>query len=230
VDRFMLEDIVFRVDLGRLLKVTRVEEGSEDAARINALAGVAQEIARPRALYGVAFINARSEDSVVVEGVKLTSRVLCVNLGEAHRVFPYVATCGMELEDWSRSLDDMLEMYWAGVIKEQALGAAVKSLNSHIQQHHNPGPSAVMNPGSLEDWPLKEQKQLFTLLGDPCRLAGVTLTESFLMVPSKSVSGIRFPTESGFQNCQLCERENCPGRRAQYDPELYNRRYRLASG
>ena len=46
------------------------------------------------------------------------------------------------------------------------------------------------------------------------------LTDTFLMVPIKSVSGIFFPTEVSFESCQLCPRENCIGRRAPYDPAL----------
>jgi len=47
------------------------------------------------------------------------------------------------------------------------------------------------------------------------------------MVPVKSVSGILFPTEESFASCQLCPREVCPGRRAPYDPDLYDAKYRL---
>ena len=71
-----------------------------------------------------------------------------------------------------------------------------------------------MNPGPLKDWPLGEQRQLFFLFGDVKQAIGVELTESFLMYPVKSVSGIIFPTEVNYENCQLCPRENCPGRRA----------------
>jgi predicted transcriptional regulator len=47
------------------------------------------------------------------------------------------------------------------------------------------------------------------------------------MVPSKSVSGILFPTEQTFASCQLCPREGCPSRQAPYDPALYDKKYRV---
>jgi len=53
----------------------------------------------------------------------------------------------------------------------------------------------------------------------------VTLTDSFIMVPLKSASGLLFPTESTYENCQLCPREACPNRRMPYDPMLYESRY-----
>jgi hypothetical protein len=83
-----------------------------------------------------------------------------------------------------------------------------------------------MNPGSLPDWPLSEQRPLFTLLGENPGTIGVELMDSFLMTPVKSVSGMWFPTEERFESCQLCQRHNCPGRRAQFDAGLYDRKYR----
>jgi hypothetical protein len=89
------------------------------------------------------------------------------------------------------------------------------------------GPTAAMSPGSLADWPIREQRPLFSLLGDPEQAIGVKLTDSFLMIPNKTVSGLRFSTEERFESCQLCPREHCPGRRAAYEPDLYDRKYRI---
>ena len=54
---------------------------------------------------------------------------------------------------------------------------------------------------------------------------GVELTESFLMRPRKSISGIRFVSNEEFVNCKLCNRENCQGRRADFDPHLFESTY-----
>jgi hypothetical protein len=166
---------------------------------------------------------------VVVDGVTLKSRVLQVNLEKAHRVFPFLVTCGTELEAWSNSMDDVLKKYWSDAVKHMALGAARKALDKHLVGHYELGMTAVMNPGSLADWPIQEQAKLFAILGDTQAAIGVQLTDSFLMVPTKSVSGIRFPTEVSFKNCQLCPRDKCPGRAAPYDKDLYDRKYRKNS-
>jgi hypothetical protein len=47
------------------------------------------------------------------------------------------------------------------------------------------------------------------------------------MLPIKTVSGIRFPKEGTYENCQLCPRQKCPGRKALYDEGLYQRKYQL---
>jgi predicted transcriptional regulator len=83
-----------------------------------------------------------------------------------------------------------------------------------------------MSPGSLADWPIQAQRPLFALFDGAEARIEVRLKDSLLMVPSKSVSGIRFPTEQTFASCQLCPRADCPSRQAPYDPELYEKKYR----
>jgi hypothetical protein len=106
------------------------------------------------------------------------------------------------------------------------LRSAMQALSEHLQKRFHSGRMSSMSPGSLPDWPLQEQRKLFALLGDPKGAIGVELTQSLIMVPLKSVSGISFPAEVDFASCQLCPRENCPGRRAPYDATLYDRKYR----
>ncbi|MBM4331849.1 MAG: vitamin B12 dependent methionine synthase [Deltaproteobacteria bacterium] len=226
MDSLILDSITFQIDTGQLYKNLRIKEGSELMARLNSLVDKAQAIGKPKAFYKAVFIESRADDHVIVDGVMLTSRVLRINLKKAHRVFPFVATCGVELEEWSRSITDMLEKYWADVIKEMALRIAIKNLNEQLIEHFQPGKISRMNPGSLPDWPLPEQQKLFALLGKGPGSIGVELTDSFLMTPIKSVSGIWFPTEESFESCRLCQRELCPGRRAPYDADLYDRKYR----
>jgi hypothetical protein len=82
-----------------------------------------------------------------------------------------------------------------------------------------------MNPGSLEDWPITAQPKLFQLLGDPKKSIGVELLDSMLMLPNQTVSGIRFVSEEGFSNCELCPREHCSHRTIPYNPELLTKKY-----
>ena len=228
MDAIVLDDFSFQMDLDQLLKRLHVRE-REYVEELKGLAGEAQAVARPKALYKMAFIESQGDDYVVVDDVVLTSRVLRVNLDKAHRVFPFVATCGMELEEWTRSIDDVLHRYWADTIKRMALRSAIRALNEHLAEYYRPGRTSTMSPGSLADWPLREQGALFSLLGNARDSIGVQLTDSFLMIPTKSVSGMRFPTEESFESCQLCPREHCPGRRAPYDKGLYDRKYRQAT-
>jgi hypothetical protein len=226
MNNYILEHIPFQADLAELAKTLRLKPGSPMLDDLRQMAIKAQVLANPKVIYRVSLVEVGGDRTVNIDGAELTSRVLRVNLEKAHRVFPFVATCGIELEEWSVSIDDMLERYWADVIKEMALRVALKHLNEHLIDHFQPGKISRMNPGSLPDWPLPEQQQLFALLGGGPASIGIKLTDSFLMIPIKSVSGIWFPTEESFESCLLCPREKCPGRRAPYEPDLYNQKYR----
>jgi hypothetical protein len=214
------------IDFPALRSALHVCEGTEDESDLQAMADEIRHVAQPKALYGMAFIEAKGEDSIFADGVRFTSRVLRVNLDGAHRCFPFVCTSGREAEAWAQTQDGFMRRFWADALNQAVLHAAAMALQNHLKEHYQLGPVSVMNPGSLSDWPLSEQLALFALLGDVRAAIGVELTKSLLMVPTKSVSGILFASEESFASCQLCPRELCPNRRAPYDPDLYDRKYR----
>jgi hypothetical protein len=230
MEAIVLDDIAPGISMDELRRRLHITEGSSQAAELAALVEEAEALARPRALCGLAYVEERGEEHVVVDGVRFASRVLAVNIGQAQRVFPYIATCGTEMEAWADGFDDMLYRFWSGAIREAALRSANAAVAEYLERTYAPGELSRMNPGSLGDWPLEQQLPLFRLLGDPEAALGVRLTEGLLMVPSKSVSGIRFPKGEPFESCMLCPRPDCPNRRAAQDPELYNQRYRQSEG
>jgi len=221
----ILDSISYEPDLAVLMRRVRVKEGSARAAELLALVDEARPLARPRALYLSSFISGRGDDFVEIEGLRFESRVLRVNLDKTYRVFPYLATCGQELQEWADRQEDMVLNYWAEIIKEQALRSAIQAVHEHLVSHYQPGETASMSPGSLADWPITQQQVLFQLFGQHANAIGVCLTDSMLMIPTKSVSGIRFPNHDSFESCLLCPREGCPGRRAVFDPELYDQKF-----
>ncbi len=154
VDTIILDQIPYEPNIEQLLRILRLKPESRHADRVRELAAQAQAVARPKAVCREAYVEARGEDYVVVDGVRLTSRVLRVNLEGIYRAFPYVATCGRELAAWAAPLDDILEEYWAGAIMEAALRAAAHACDAYLEAHFSLGRTATMNPGSLEDWPL----------------------------------------------------------------------------
>lgn len=221
MDVIILDSFPFKVDVDTLFKRIHMDREDDEAEQVMDLVEAANQIARPKVLYKQASVNEKGEDYVIVDGVRLDSRILRINLDSVYRVFPYVCTCGAELVKWADSLEDVLEKYWVDEIMKMALDEASKEFHRHLNDTFHPGSTSSMNPGSLEDWPITQQTQLFRILEDPKQHIGVELTDSYLMVPTKSVSGIQFATDTNFENCRLCTRENCPGRRAPYDPMLH---------
>lgn len=215
-DETVLTDIAFDLDIAALVRKLRIGGKPDFEPRCARLAEEAVRVARPKAVYRLASVDPMGDGAVVVDGVTLTSRLLRKNLADVKRAFPYVATCGTELAEWAESIDDTLESFWADTIMEEALEAALHVTIEDMARRYDLGRMSEMNPGSLPDWPIEQQGDLFRVLGDASERIGVQLTDRFLMVPIKSVSGLRFPSDSGFENCQLCPREGCPNRTAPY--------------
>ena len=212
----LLENIPVDLDVGEVKRRLRVK-GGEQSGQIRALIDVAAPLISARAVYRVSYIDEKGVDDVTINGIRLRSRVLRKNLEEVGRVFPYVVTLGAELEAKVADYPDMLEKYYLDTIGNVALTQARKRLEEGLRSKLALGGMSFMSPGSLKDWPIEEQRPLFEIIGDVEGTIGVRLSESLLMIPRKSVSGLFFSTDIRFQSCQLCPRERCENRRARYD-------------
>ncbi|MGB9642372.1 MAG: vitamin B12 dependent-methionine synthase activation domain-containing protein [Candidatus Ratteibacteria bacterium] len=217
----ILEHFGDEVDYGELLRKLKITDLA-DEEEFKKLFEIARNIARPKAVYLEGFVESRDKDGVVINGVRFESMTLSKNLEKVGRCFPYVATCGTELDSIKLS-EDLLKEYWWDTIKAAYLNIAIKNLMGYIKNRFLLGKTATMVPGGSEGglWPIQQQKQLFSLFGDVEKLIGVKLTESCLMIPNKSVSGILFPAEIDYNGCKVCRRKNCPGRMAEFDEKMW---------
>lgn len=187
---------------------------------------VAEPLIKAKALYKVSYIDQRGENTVEVNGVTFSSRVLRVNLDKIERVFPFIITIGKALEDRASSSSDLLRQFYLESLGDMALRSSRRHVEEYLKRLFGLEQLSRMSPGSLKDWPITEQKPLFSIFGNVKDLIGVTLTESMLMIPRKSISGMFFPTEVTFFSCQLCPRKGCPARQAPYD-EMLREKYGL---
>jgi len=190
------------------------------ALDLDALLEQACSLVALRAVYEISYTGAKGEDTVEVAGVTFRSRVLRRNLDRVQKVFPFIMTAGPALEAEAAASGDLLKQYYLEEMANLALESGAAWLSERFRTRWGFPGLASMDPGSLEDWPITEQPKLFSIFGDTERLIGVRLTDSLLMVPRKSISGIFFPSEEGFSSCQLCEREKCSSRRTPFDPTL----------
>ena len=191
-----------------------------DRSYTQTLVNIAEPLISARAVYRDCFIEAKFEDAIYIQGICLTSKVLRKNADNIERVFPYVITIGDKLEEAVKEGEDLLDQYCLDLVGNMALHAARRHLEDHLRSTYALDRLSYIGPGSLKDWPIEDQKALFSILGDVERHIGVKLEENCLMKPTKSLSGIYLPTKVSFYTCQLCSRERCPGRRAPYDEGL----------
>jgi hypothetical protein len=215
----IIDDIPVRLPLGEIRRQLHLDKDKR-WEEVQTLIEAAKPLIAPKAAYKVSYINQKLEHAVDIDGTRFTSRVLRKNLEEVERVFPYVITIGDKLKEKGSESKDLIKEYYFDVIGNIALSATRKFVEKQLQSRYGLDGMSSMSPGSLSDWPIEEQKPLFSLFGEEATPVGVKLTQHLLMLPAKSISGIYFPTEVSFFSCQLCPRDNCPGRKAAYDNNL----------
>lgn len=220
MEKYIVTDFAYSITDEALVKKLRLPDDpdDEDYQKATSMLKEAIEWARPKYVYGIAPINEKGDDYIVADGHRLASVLVRKNLAHTHRIVPYVATCGVEVDQWSRQFTDMLENYWADEIKNMILAKAVQAMRQTVRtKFFGTSDMSIMSPGSLAAWPVTEQKRLFDLIGNVKQDTGVELTDSFLMLPSKSVSGFFFSSETHYENCRLCPMPSCPNRSAKYE-------------
>ncbi|MEA2062850.1 MAG: vitamin B12 dependent methionine synthase [Gemmatimonadota bacterium] len=215
----------------------KLGQGDTQAGEIERCLEQALGLGHPRACFRLLEVDGMGDDYVVIGGEKFYSRVLRINLEKRHdpRVAVFVVTCGVELERWAEAQEDFFLRFCAEEISELAMGQAFQAMEKKIREtlgdrDKQDKKFSIMEPGSLEDWPLTEQRPLFKVAGDVFGVIGVELTPSMLMRPRKSTSGIRYSSPEGFTSCRLCSRPGCPGRSEPYDRHLYESTYVAGGG
>lgn len=216
----VLDNIPIHLDAEEMLKELHLGEKKGYSDIVQELVELAGSLIQPKAIYEVSYVDNKNNDTVDIGGIKFTSHVLRVNLGKIGRVFPYIVTIGKELEDRAASFDNLLKQYCLDAIGDEALSLIEQYLEDYLKKKYKLGQISSMSPGSLKDWPITQQKQLFSIFDNVEGSIGVKLNPSLLMIPRKSESGVYFPTEVKFYSCQLCPRERCMDRQAPYDKNL----------
>ena len=199
----LVETVPLEFDLESLGCRLRIRPGqTKFMDRLSRLAEEAARVARPKAVARLCGLTILDEEKVQVGEVTFSSPLLRQKMNGLGRAFPYLASEGMELADWSLSLSSSLEQVFASALLERTL-----------LERYGIAQVSAMNPGSLKVWSLEEQVPLFELLAPLPEKLGVTLLPSLMMRPEYSVSGVFFQTDSKFYNCQLCPKKECPNRR-----------------
>lgn len=213
--------VPFQLDTVQLAETLKIRSSMLD--EFAGLVSQAAAVAQPKVLLRDAFVEEYGDNSVVIQGVRFYSTVLRHNLEGIGRVFPYITTCGREVEELPMDPKDFVLGSWLHYIKLDLLKNCFPVLRDAVKNYFGVTKTSSMNPGSGDAsvWPIEQQAGLFSLFGDVEALVGVRLTDSFLMDPDVSTSGLLFPSEEDYKNCQLCHRENCPNRSAPFNAELW---------
>lgn len=143
------------------------------------------------------------------------SKIVTTQFKNASTLALFVSTAGSEITEYSKKLSetgDPISGYifdvLGSVTVEKAADKMLQSLESELQKS-GLKISDSFSPGYC-DWSVAEQHKLFALL--PENFCGVSLSESSLMRPIKSVSGMvaigKNMEHKGYQ-CYLCNDKDC---------------------
>jgi len=166
-----LTNIPYGLDIESLLRKAHISAGSEDGKDFEQRVETARAVGAPKAMYRECFVEARGKVTVTIEGVTFTSRILRRNLDKVERVFPFVATCGVEMDEACPTGDDILKGFWWDLIKASLLSAAIRFLNQEIARRHAFGKTVSMSPGSgdVNMWPIEQQREAVLLCWETSR-------------------------------------------------------------
>ena len=128
----ILENINVNLSLDKVRRRLHMKPDC-DMSQVRTLVDTVQQLIEPRALYKICYIEAKSEDSVIVDGLHLSSRVLRKNLDRVERIFPYAITLGSKLGEKQNACSDLLENYYLDSIGNLALTSVQKQLKKHLQ-------------------------------------------------------------------------------------------------
>ena len=200
-----------------LLLALHVDSEDSRALIIERILREASEIAQPVGLYAP-FAPELTSDEVFINGVRFGEPFVYSMLSGSHTVVPYVASCGIEIDTWSKQFKDPFEQLIIDTFMEMSLLKSRGILQDRVKAELFDKTKNIssINPGSLVEWPLTGQTALFEVLDGATEDIGVILTDALWMFPVKTVSGIFFQSDVAYENCQLCPRVDCLKRRAEY--------------
>ncbi len=159
---------------------------------------------------------ANHSKTITIEGITFNpGRIVFSQLKGAIEVGLFVATAGSGISrviDESTASGDSLRAYvydaFGSVVASKAVDRLIERIELSVKEN-GWGISDPFSPGYC-DWSVAEQHKLFSFF--PEGFCGVTLTESSLMMPIKSVSGIvgigDTMQRKGYQ-CAMCNDTEC---------------------
>ncbi len=141
-----------------------------------------------------AFQTNPARKSITVQGVEFfTNTIVTKHLEKSTAVVLFACTAGSEISRWAATFNDMGQSIHAyivdsigSIVVEKAMDVVQARLKSELRLS-GLGITNRYSPGYC-NWDTAEQKKLFSLL--PAGFCGITLTDSLLMKPIKSISGI----------------------------------------
>lgn len=215
---------IFKIDADIKPEISRnklrLTEKQAQEANFPSILQDVEGLAEPRAFWKRCNIEEVGDGFVVISGLRFQSNVLACELSKSDSIYPFVMTIGDAVEKKARRTEDPLRQYCYEYLGDYVLLQTSDQLKHHLEILTGGPRLSWYSLGSVDDFKLEAQRELFRLLGNVSENIGVKLEENLIMYPRKSISGLYFESEKPFYTCQICTREKCIGRKSPYLPEI----------
>jgi len=214
-----------KAEVLRFLGKGRVGQASRKTSRrVNTWIRSLSHLIKPRLIYSIGKVADVTRTAVCLRnGAVIKSSKIAKSLQDCRTVVCFAATLGKEIDHQIEQLNGenrIVDAFIVDALGSVAAEQLVKSFHVQMEQdciEQGKGVTLRFSPGYC-DWPLTAQDLLFKLL--PAQKIGLRLTESFMMMPRKSVTGVfgvtRTPASMARSHnpCLICQKLDCTVRRA----------------
>ena len=211
---------VIRKETLRYLGLGSAEPDEKTLEMVNMAIALLSERCRPKNTSRIVEISAGTGDIRLEGGTVIYSESIARVMSGCSEMLVFGATLGAEADMLiKRETAANIAM---GAVMQAAAAAYIEEYCDELQTELNKRFSAEGEPlgdrfsPGYGDFALEYQRELFAILDCPRRI-GLTLTDSFIMIPSKSVTAvIPIGGSCGRQlGCRYCEKTDCQYRRAE---------------
>lgn len=219
-----IDKTLIRIDPEALLKLLGEQEGMIDAHTSGLLETYIAECLRISSPEG-AFVLTEALKSLSDEEITLpdlvfdSGKIIPKMLRHSERYVFFLVTAGPEPENLARSLmkeGNYLEGYIVDLVASALVDSAADQIHEQVRKVAKEVGISITNrysPGYCS-WMVEEQQKLFSLFPKGC--CGISLSESSLMNPVKSISGIiGMGAEVSYRDytCEICSMLHCQFRK-----------------
>lgn len=196
----ILSDIKIKLDAEELITYLNGGKSSRKlVAKAEEILNESRSLLQPAAVYEQIKILEVTNNAVLCSGINTPKVWLrmgpCSELmGKAAAAITSVVTIGFKFDQRIKKMNlqgDYLTAYLMDAIGVIALGQAISKIQRTAAteaEKNMCGTGPFLSPGSIDGWPLSEQKKLCSFV--PIDQIDVQLNKSNVLVPLKSVSGI----------------------------------------
>ncbi|CUX43435.1 vitamin B12 dependent-methionine synthase activation domain-containing protein [Clostridium sp. C105KSO13] len=173
-----------------------------------------------KSIYRIFDLKQTGDDKVLIETMEIHSKNLAKNLKGCNKIVLFGATLGIGADRLIRraSLTDMartvvLQACAAAMLEEYCeecqsnIDRELRTQGLYLRPRFSPG---------YGDFDIHYQTQLMQML-DCAKLIGLTMTDSFMMSPTKSVTAVigasAAKEKCHSKGCESCDKEDCAYRR-----------------